>query len=228
MTRRRRPRGKLRSWRNRLDLSGAVIAGRRSLPTIVYGYGFPSWPDRIKIGFSSRGLERIVEQSTSFPEIPKVVFVLHHRRAADLEKAFHKAFRHRQVETMGVEWFAVGLREILAHSPALRRAAGRGGLVRWMRRLATLAGCLLGAAAYPALAVAIAGLGNGVPLGDLSSSLSGYVLSLIRGDLGIALGWAREAHAYVRESGYGYAAAALAPCLVPAALPWLLRPRQIG
>ena len=104
-TRRHRKRAKaagLRIFRGRLGLDGTVIAGDRRISEVVYGYRFPSYPGRIKIGYSSRGLERVVEQSTAFPETPEVVFVIHDSRARDIEKAFHIALAGQQADVMGV------------------------------------------------------------------------------------------------------------------------------
>jgi hypothetical protein len=107
----------------RLVMNGAIISGSKSLNEIVYCYRFPSRRDRIKIGYSSRGLKRILEQSTGFPENPEVLFVVHHKNAARIEKEFHSALAPKQAAVLGVEWFEASMKDVLKISPILRRAA---------------------------------------------------------------------------------------------------------
>lgn len=153
---------KLRTWRQDLHVDGALVAGDRSLREIVYGYRFPSRPDRVKIGYSSRGLARVAEQSTSFPEKPEVVFVIHHPRAREIEKSFHLALAHRQADVLGTEWFDVDLGEILSVSPFLRRAKGYG---RWrvsLKLILTLGLIALAGLAYALSLLAIYGISQRV------------------------------------------------------------------
>jgi hypothetical protein len=111
-------KARLRRKRRELDTEGMIRAGRRGHRPVVYGYRFPSRPGLIKIGYSSRGLERVREQSTSFPERPQVLFVIHHPQAKDLEAALHQALADRQAHgVMGVEWFHVSLEEVILASP---------------------------------------------------------------------------------------------------------------
>jgi hypothetical protein len=107
----------------RLVMDQAIIAGDPSLGEIVYCYRFPSRRDRIKIGYSSRGLKRIVEQSTGFPENPEVLFVIHDPRAAMIEKELHASLAEKQAAVLGKEWFGAGISDVLAVSPILRKAA---------------------------------------------------------------------------------------------------------
>tara|TARA_Y100000815_G_C13317023_1_gene490844 strand:+ start:518 stop:1174 length:657 start_codon:yes stop_codon:yes gene_type:complete len=107
----------------KLVMDRAIIAGDPSLGEIVYCYQFPSRRDRIKIGYSSRGLRRIVEQSTGFPENPEVLFVIHDPRAAMIEKELHASLSDKQAAVLGREWFGANIRDVLAVSPILRKAA---------------------------------------------------------------------------------------------------------
>ena len=138
MTRARRKGSGLRTHRRGMRHESAIVAGDPRCREVVYGYGFPSCPGRIKIGYSSRGLRRVAEQSTAFPERPVLHFVIHDPRAKSLEAAFHAALADRQSDTMGVEWFDVSVRDCLAVSPALRRASGRAA-ARLRHRLALFA-----------------------------------------------------------------------------------------
>jgi hypothetical protein len=114
-----------RTTRQRVNIDKAILAGPPALNEVVYGYTFPSMADkRIKIGYSSRGVERIVEQSTAYPEKPIVLFLLRDPNAWYLEREFHKAFAAKQSDVMGTEWFDVSMKDVLAVSPALRKAVG--------------------------------------------------------------------------------------------------------
>lgn len=107
----------------KLVTGNAIISGNPGLPEIVYCYQFPSRRDRIKIGYSSRGLRRIVEQSTGFPEVPEVLFVIHHPNAAEIEKQLHKSLSDKQAPVLGNEWFGATIKDVLKVSPLLRKAA---------------------------------------------------------------------------------------------------------
>lgn len=148
----------LRSWRQKLDLGKALIVGPRNLDEIVYAYRFPSKPDRLKIGYSSRGLERVVEQSTGFPEKPVVIFVIHHKDAKNIEKSFHRALASRQADVLGTEWFDVSLSQLLRISPALRHAAGVSRRWRWVKIAASGMIGALGIAAAPVASAATTAL----------------------------------------------------------------------
>lgn len=146
----------LRKRRLALVLDNAVIAGKRSARPIVYGYTFPSRPDVMKIGYSSRGVERILEQTTGFPESPLVAFVIHHPNAAEIEKRLHESLASRQVQdTIGVEWFNVSFDQVVQVSPELRRALGRQrwkSLWRWcLVALMALCGAVLAPVATDAV-----------------------------------------------------------------------------
>jgi hypothetical protein len=119
-------RKKLRSYRGKINTSNMVKAGHPRHRGIVYGYQFPSRTDIMKIGYSSRGLIRVYEQSTGFPETPDVLFSIHAKNAKDIEGRIHKDLAHRQVkDVIGTEWFAVDLGDVLNVSPELRKAMGR-------------------------------------------------------------------------------------------------------
>jgi hypothetical protein len=223
-SKRRSTRSGHRKYRQKIDLKDAVIAGDSRLPIIVYCYRFPSRPERIKIGYSSRGLTRIAEQSTSFPEKPEVLFVIHNKRAKEIEAAFHEALSSRQSDVVGTEWFDAGWKDILAVSPILRKAAGKNTLRRWLQvALYTLLG---GAslALYAPLAVSQIALAQGVPVSSLASIWTGWFGVLTSYDIGSSVGMFRamvEA-AWRFPMFWGFkllpVAAAAAPLGLPAAL----------
>ena len=130
--------------------------------SIVYGYRFPARPEALKIGYSGRGIQRIYEQTTGFPEMPEVVFVLHHPDAAAIEHRIHQDLAHRQLHDMvGVEWFRADLDDVAAVSPELRRAMG---IQRWKspwRWLFFLVSLLMGGIIGPILAREL-GITNGL------------------------------------------------------------------
>lgn len=143
--RKRAGRAGLRVFRGKLDLDRMVVAGQPGCSEIVYGYRFPSYPGRIKIGYSSRGLERVVEQSTAFPETPEVLFVIHDPRARDIEKSLHIALAGQQADVMGSEWFDAGWSDLLRVSPILRRAVGQRRWrepARWLLTVPVVLGAL--------------------------------------------------------------------------------------
>jgi hypothetical protein len=139
----------------KLVMDGAIISGDPNMKEIVYCYTFPSRRDRIKIGYSSRGLRRIVEQSTGFPENPEVLFVIHHENAAQIEKDFHVSLADKQAAVLGREWFGAKMSDVLAVSPLLRKASQKQ---RW-RSLPRLfaSGALFGLGLFtmPLLALAV-------------------------------------------------------------------------
>jgi len=140
---RRATQGGLRKYRQKISMEGAVIAGDPRLAEIVYCYRFPSCPGRVKIGYSSRGMARVADQSTAFPEKPELIFVIHDRRARAIEVAFHEALANRQADVMGTEWFDAGWPELLAVSPILRSARGaRRSLRRGLATACLVALCL--------------------------------------------------------------------------------------
>lgn len=145
-------RKKLRSTRRPLALHNAYVVGDTRHRSIVYGYGFASRPGLIKVGYSSRGVERIREQTTGFPEPPQVVFVLHHPDAAAIEGRVHTALKHCQdQDTVGVEWFRAGFEDVVAACSELRVALGRE---RWRARwrwVVVLLAVLLGLVAAPVI-----------------------------------------------------------------------------
>lgn len=119
-------RKKLRTYRGKINTENMVKAGDKRHRGIVYGYHFPSRTDIMKIGYSSRGLVRVYEQSTGFPETPSVLFCIHSKEAKNIESRIHKDLAHRQVkDVIGTEWFAVDLGDVLSVSPELRKAMGR-------------------------------------------------------------------------------------------------------
>lgn len=169
-------RKKLRTTRRALSLEGAVVAGNPRVRPIVYGYRFSSHPDRMKIGYSSRGVERIREQTTGFPEQPQVVFVLHHADAAEIERRLHQSLAGRQVQdTVGVEWFGVGFADVVRVSPELRAALGQERWRSVWRWMALLCAALLGALVAPV----VAGMGGRPSVAGVD--LDAYVRALWEG-----------------------------------------------
>lgn len=182
-----RPGRGYRWYRQKMIMDDAVIARRHETREIVYGYRFPSCPGRMKIGYSSRGLDRVAEQSTAFPEKPELVFVIHDRDARRIEEAFHMALADRQSDVMGTEWFDVVWRDVLRVSPHLRRASGVDGRgVRIRIALAVLVGVVM-ALVYPAVAVSFSGVVMGVPLADIAQSVGVYLSEI--GDLSLMRAW---------------------------------------
>lgn len=226
-TTRRHQGSKLRSWRQKMDLEGAVITGPRKIQEVVYCYRFPSRPDRVKIGYSSRGLRRVAEQSTAFPETPEVLFVIHDPRARAIEEAFHIALSDRQSNVMGTEWFDVGWSDLLRVSPTLRRATGLGRL-RWRLRLMA-SGCLLvvGGLAYPALAAVPAGILEGAGLSVMLEASQAYLESLLSPAPALAIerGGDLLRYAWTRPGWPVPAILTALLAMAPASLPWW-RPRQ--
>ncbi|WP_378943454.1 GIY-YIG nuclease family protein [Paracoccus sp. R86501] len=151
----------LRTVRGSFDLSRTVIVGSPTNPNIVYGYRFPSHPRRIKIGYSSRGLARVAEQATAFPEKPLIEFVIHDRRARTIEGAFHRALRGRQADTIGTEWFDASWGDVLAVSPVLRKASFAYNIVLGCKIAGSALLGLLGLVLYPLLLALIAAVISG-------------------------------------------------------------------
>lgn len=164
-------------------MGGALIAGRPSCLEVVYAYRFPSRPDRVKIGYSSRGLKRVVEQSTSFPEKPQIVFVIHDVRARDIEVAFHEALKGKQADVLGTEWFDVDMRDLLAVSPILRKTAGVGRITRRIKAVASVALLCVGVAAYPAAAVVVGVLTSGIASADAVSIAGNHMTAMTDFDI---------------------------------------------
>lgn len=181
----------LRTVRGSFDLSRTVIVGSPTNPNIVYGYRFPSHPRRIKIGYSSRGLSRVAEQATAFPEKPIIEFVIHDRRARTIEGAFHRALRGQQADTIGTEWFDASWGDVLAVSPVLRKASLAYSIVLGCKvalsALMGLAGLLL----YPVILAIVAALLTGAATGPVID----YGLDYLGGVAGrapqVSLGMAR-------------------------------------
>jgi len=221
-------KGGHRKYRQKLDLSNAVIAGDSRLPQVVYCYRFPSRPERLKIGYSSRGLTRVVEQSTSFPEKPEVIFVIHDRRAKVIESAFHEALAHRQSDVLGTEWFDANWKDLLSVSPILRKAAGKSSFRR-LAGIAVYAGLVcVSLALYAPLSVSQIGLAQGVPVASIGSVWSSWLATLARFDVGSTFGMFKgmvEA-SWKFPMFWGFKVIPLAVSLTPLLLPKLLRRRQ--
>jgi hypothetical protein len=180
-----RPSNGLRHYRQRLDLTSTIVVGSPKLLSVVYCYRFPSRPDRIKIGYSSRGLKRVAEQSTAFPEKPEVVFVIHHKQAKDMEVAFHQALASRQSDVMGTEWFDATLADVLKVSPLLRRAVGAGRVAARVKLALAISLVAAGVAAYPAMLSSLQGALDGASISQIVARPR-YLTSALDGKLGEA------------------------------------------
>ena len=122
-----------RTRRRPLLMDNALVVGRPRSAPIVYAFRFPSRPFALKIGTSTRGLERVREQTTGYPEPPDVLLVFHHRDAKAIEKRLHQALADRQMHgAVGTEWFRAGIEDLVRVCPELRTALGRQA---WRRPL---------------------------------------------------------------------------------------------
>lgn len=166
---------RLRQRRGKLDLENVVRYGPSNLGEIVYGYRFPSFPDRIKIGYSSRGLARIKEQSTAFPEIPRVEFLIHHKNAARIEEELHLALAGRQANVMGVEWFHASFDDIVRVSPHLRRALGLHRRDRILRHAMTGLGAVMGLLLIPVVVMIMTSMLSNLPPSEMEAVITTYL-----------------------------------------------------
>jgi hypothetical protein len=185
-----------RRRRRPLLMDQAVIVGRRSTPHVVYAFRFPSRPWALKVGYSSRGLERVREQTTGYPEAPEVVLVFHHRDAKRIERSLHGALSSQQMHgTVGTEWFRADLDDLVASSPELRAAMGRQLWRSGARWALALSGLVVWAALLPlwlalfaqdgaATFAAVAGEWSHAPLSAVGRSVSS-VAALLGGGVGL-------------------------------------------
>ena len=217
-----------RKYRQKIDLDKAVIAGDRRIPQIVYCYRFPSRPERVKIGYSSRGLTRVVEQSTAFPEKPEVIFVIHDKRAKVIESAFHEALAHRQSDVLGTEWFDAGWKEILSVSPILRRAAGKGSVRRWSHLLIFIVLGFVSLGLYAPLSVTQIALAQGAPASGLGSIWTTWLGAISSMNLSATAGlFSAMIEAVWRfPMFWGFKLLPVILAALPMGLPMLLRRRQ--
>jgi len=102
------------------DVSELGVGG-----SCVYAYGYACAPDRLKIGRADGDpVARVAAQiTTSTPDKPRLVLVLHTDDAGALERGLHAWFqlRGRRLEGGGKEWFRVTKDEVIE---AYRRLAG--------------------------------------------------------------------------------------------------------
>lgn len=219
---------KKRSKRQGISLDRAVMAGPEDLNEIVYGYTFPSKQGRIKIGYSSRGLQRIVEQTTGFPEKPIVLFVLRDKEAFHLEKRFHEAFAGKQSDVVGTEWFDVSMRDVFDVSPTLRQAAGVKRRGTWLRVAASVLIAALVMVALPVLMVFASGLFQGWPLDSIMMVARAYLGAVLSGDVSSGLDIATQTVSAVSKSKTVWAVVPLcAGTLGLAYGPWALRRKEV-
>jgi hypothetical protein len=229
----RRPKAKsgsgtLRKYRQKLDMTGALIAGPPTCLEVVYAYRFPSRPDRIKIGYSSRGLKRVLEQSTSFPEKPQIVFVIHDNRARDIEVSFHEALKHKQADVLGTEWFDVTMRDLRSVSPILRKAAGVGRVARRFKAVGSVALIIAGLPVYPAAAVIVSAATSDVIAIDAMSIASTHMSAIFDANISEII----NSTLWIRSFLEGYGAnnipwiIAAIPFPVLALIPWRRSRRQ--
>lgn len=149
-------------------MRNTLILGDPTIRSIVYCYAFPSVPDRVKIGMSRRGVQRIADQSTAFPEKPRILFLLHHPAAAAIESEIHAILATSRADTIGREWFNISDR----HAERIAIAAAR----RWGAIPRTALSRMLRIAAGGAIAwslAAIAGVIVTALLWSLDESIDG-------------------------------------------------------
>jgi len=111
----------------------AETFGDPALQEVVYGFGFPSFPGKIKIGFTRRGarhessgvfVPRVIEQTTGFPERPIVFFIVHVANAEMIESSIHDDLKEYKLPTAGgCEWFSLSAEQAFSESSTLRRIA---------------------------------------------------------------------------------------------------------
>lgn len=177
------PSKPLRRHRGKLNLENVVRFGPTHLNQIVYGYRFPAFPDRIKIGYSSRGLARIKEQSTAFPEVPRVEFVIHHENAARIEEELHLALADRQADVMGVEWFHASFDDVVKVSPHLRRALGLHRRDRILRYAMAGMGAIIGLLLIPVLVMVMTSMLSNLPPAEMEALIRSYIGGIVALDV---------------------------------------------
>lgn len=220
--------GRHRKYRQKLNAGNALVAGDVRLQHIVYCYRFPSRPDRVKIGFSTRGLARVAEQSTAFPEKPEIIFVIHDRRAKAIESAFHEALAHRQADVLGTEWFDVGMKDLLAVSPILRKASGRN-TVRRVGKTGTIAAlCLISFLLYIPLAATQINIFQGGMPSQTSSIWSAWCDAVTSLDVGRVGNYSKATlrHVWDIEMFWPWKILPVIPACAPFGFLFLLRRRQ--
>lgn len=88
-------------------------------PNIVYAYGYPCAPDRLKIGLTTVGdtIQRIAAQiSTGTPDKPNLLLEIRTHDCKSLERAIHATleYRGRKIAGAGKEWFKTTRDEVVA------------------------------------------------------------------------------------------------------------------
>jgi T5orf172 domain len=85
--------------------------------SVVYAYGYPCAPDRLKIGLTEGDtLQRIAAQiGTSTPDKPALKLEIRTHDCASLEKAIHATLQYRgqKIDGGGKEWFKTTRDEIV-------------------------------------------------------------------------------------------------------------------
>lgn len=154
-----------RTRRRPLLMDNAVVVGGPRTAPIVYAFRFPSRPFALKVGTSTRGLERVREQTTGYPEAPEVLLVFHHRDAKAIERRVQEALADRQMHgAVGTEWFRAGWEDLIEACPELRAAMGRQRWRHPLRWVGAAVGWCLWALLLPLWwGLADAGSGAGVP-----------------------------------------------------------------
>lgn len=99
-----------------VDTSDVVRLGAG--PTIVYAYGYPCAPDRLKIGLTTgdTAVQRIVGQiTTGTPDKPALLLEIRTHDCNALEKAMHAILEYRGAKVMGAgkEWFKTSRDEVV-------------------------------------------------------------------------------------------------------------------
>jgi hypothetical protein len=99
-----------------VDTSDVVRLGEGQ--SIVYAYGYPCAPDRLKVGLTTGDtIQRIVAQiGTSTPDKPALLLEIRTHDCSALERAVHAVLEYRggKVVGAGKEWFKTSRDEIIA------------------------------------------------------------------------------------------------------------------
>lgn len=98
-----------------VDTSDLIRVGDGA--AVVYAYGYPCAPDRLKIGLTTGDtVQRVVAQiSTGTPDRPSLLLEIRTHDCNALERAIHAVldYRGKRVSGAGKEWFRTTREEVL-------------------------------------------------------------------------------------------------------------------
>jgi len=178
----------------------------------------------LKIGYSSRGLRRVAEQSTAFPETPKVEFVIHSKKAKSIEERIHRALSHAQADVMGVEWFDVSMHDVVMVSPELQKALGIANRKRWLVRMWSVLALVLAVWVYPLACVVVLGPFSGWAPSEGFAVMFDYLRETAALNASAVMGlWMAIASSFAQSASFGVMATLGALLGLPAVLPGVLK-----